>query len=188
MRSLDSRSLTSFGRRLGMAATLAIVASNPVHAAVATFTQVVGGQSTCATFRAADPVLAIFGAASTGLPTGGLAACGIAGGNNLQSSAGSGPLTDTRSLGATPINSGFGSGTFTGSASARAEGHSVGAQAQATYTGPTDSFSVVGADAFGQYRDSFMAAPDAAHAAGTFGLTQFRINGVGVSTQFGSIR
>lgn len=176
MKSLDSRSRTSFGRRLGMAATLLVIASEPAQAAMATFTQVVGGQSTCATFKAAEPVFAIFGAASTGLPTGGLAACGIAGGSNLQSSAGAGPLSDARSLGATPINSGFGSGTFTGSASARAEGHSVGAQAQATYTGPTDTFSVVGADAFGQFRDSFVAAPNAAHAAGTLGLTQFRIN------------
>ncbi len=173
---------------LAAAASAAFIVAGPANAAVATFTQAVGGQSSCATFSVAAPVMAFFGPVGTGVPSAGLAVCGIAGSATHQTSGTSGPLNDTTTLGPTPITSGFGSGSFEGTASAVAHQHTVGASASASFNGPTDAFTVVGADAFGQMSDTFVAAPDAAHAAGTPGITRFvlTIDGVLDYTSLGA--
>lgn len=176
MAQLHVRTRIFFTRLCSLALASMTVTAASAHAAVTTFTQVVAGQRTCGTTQAAQPISDLFGSAGTFVPLGDLAACGISGSSNVQSAAGSGPLSETRALGATTLNSTFGVGSFTGSASARAEGHTVGARAQASNDGPTDGFSVVGADAFAQYRDSFVAMPDAARPAGTVGSVMFRIN------------
>ena len=157
----------------GVVASMACVAAGTANAAVATFTQAVGGQSSCATFSVPAPILQFFGSVGTGVPSAGLAACGIAGSATHQTNGSNGPLSDTTTLGPTPITSGFGAGSFAGTASAIAQQHTVGASAAAQFNGPTDAFTVVGADAFGLISDAFVAAPDAAHPAGTPGVTRF---------------
>jgi len=155
-------------------ATCAAYSSNAAAVAVETYTQVVGGQSACSTFVAAPPVLARFGAIGSGLPLGGLGPCGVAGSFNLVT-APNGPLNDTTSLGPTPITSSFGSGTFQGGATAVANFGKIGAQGIASFTGPTDANTLVGADAYGRFTDAFTFAPNANHLAGSLGFAQFAI-------------
>lgn len=168
------KKLTKIGISTIVAATIAAFSSNASAVIVETYTQVVGGQSACSTFVIAPPVLSRFGAFGSGLPQGGLAACGVAGGFNLVTAPG-GALNDTTSLGPTFITSGFGSGTFQGSASAKAKYGIIGAQGIASFTGATDSNTMIGADAYGRFSEALSFDPDATHPFGSVGFTQLQI-------------
>jgi hypothetical protein len=147
----------------------------PAHATVQTFVAAVGGQSTCATFSPYPEVVALFGSDGTRVPSAGLVPCGIDGGSTLATGAGTGPLTGARSLGPMTITSGFGTGSFQGSANTVAQVGSIGARAVAGFTGPADSFTVIGADAFSLFSDSVTVQPDALHPFGTQGFTRIKV-------------
>ena len=146
-------------------------------APVETFVMAVGGQSTlippfgCATFIAPSPVLDYFGALPPGLPTDGLATCKVAGGFNHQTAAG-GVLNDATAL--SVIFNG-GANSFTGSAAANAQSGKIGAKADGTFTGPSNSFIVEGANAFGKYTDPLTlhspTVPDGTPGFATLGIT-----------------
>jgi hypothetical protein len=164
-----------------VAATVASFSSAASAVMIETYTQVVGGQSACSTFVVAPPVLARFGATGSGLPLGGLAACGVPGSFILVTTT-VGPVIDTTSLGPTAITSSFGSGTFQGSASAVANYGSIGAQGIASLTGPTDAFTLSGADAYGRFSDAFSFGANAFHPLGSIGFAQFEFTVDGALT------
>lgn len=136
----------------------------------------VGGQSTWFTYSAPQPVMDLFGPRGVGLPTNsaGLAASGIAGGYSLTSAA-AGPLADANAI-ATPnwVTSWSPTNTFTGSSAANARYGRIGAEADGTYNGWSDSATVAGSEAFGAFRETMtVTAPSVAN--GTNGLIRFHL-------------
>jgi hypothetical protein len=140
----------------------------------------VGGQSmvagfSCATFGPATAALSFFINVSVGVPTDGLAPCGIAGGYRTTTAA-LGPISDTTSINTSfntlPVN------TFVGSASANAQSGTVGAEAHGTFTGPGNGLIVKGTTSYGLFNESLTASSPlvAASGPGTIRLT-FTVDG-----------
>lgn len=149
------RLLGGFG--LALAVWTALAASSPAGAAsVETFVLAIGGQAQvgpnfqCTTGGPATPALAFFPNATPGVPSDGLATCGIGGGFRTTTAAGDGPLSDTRTLANT-----FGpsANTFSGTALALARAGSVLASSNGTFTGPFGSLIYEGAASYGIFED-----------------------------------
>jgi hypothetical protein len=163
------------------ALALALATVAPTDAAtLQTYTIAVGGQAMlippfgCSTGgppAAAGDFFASAGVGGgAGVPTDGLATCGVAGGFNAKTAT-TGPLNDARSL-ATVFNGGANS--FTGSASTTAQYGKVGAEAHATASGPGNSFIYYGAEAQAIARDTFtITSPSVAN--GTAGQIVYSI-------------
>ena len=175
---MNTASLTNTLRGLAAAALLACGAG--AHAAsVETFVMSVGGESRlippfgCSTFGAPAPVMQFFGAMPPGVPTEGLATCQVAGTFRHQV-APAGPIGDSTALNTTFNNTQPVPNTFQGDASASASSGRLAATAHAAFTGPSNSFTVEGSNAFGKFNETFtLHSPT--HADGTAGLLVFGI-------------
>ena len=157
------------------------VARGAAASSVETFVLAVGGQSiggpgfSCSTFSPATPALAFFGGVSAAVPTDGLAPCSIAGGYRTQTVSTVLPIADTTSI-ATSFNSGTNS--LSGSAHATARPGSVGAEAHATFTGPSNGGIVKGTTSYGLFNESLTASSPSVppNTQGTVRLT-FTVDG-----------
>jgi hypothetical protein len=136
---------------LGLVAAIVHFASTPASAQprVETFVIAVGGQSSCWTFTTPEPVRVFFGGFGVGIPTDGVAACGIAVTMN-QTTDPVGPLSDS-----TSVDTAFGDSSYRGSAVAFAQYGFVSAAADGTFTGSQSSLVVDGADGYGLFKDTF---------------------------------
>jgi hypothetical protein len=166
-----------------LAAWVGLAISTPAQAtSVETYVLTIGGQSqlgpnfACATFGPATPALSFFANVGPGIPTEGLAFCGIGGGFRTTTVAGAGPLSDSRSLSTTFNN---GANAFSGTALALARAGSVLASSNATFTGPSNSLIDEGASSYGLFVDRLTASSPsvAAATAGAIRLT-FTVDGV----------
>lgn len=165
-----------------LAAWVALATSTAAHAAtVETYVLTIGGQSqlgpnfACTTFGPATPGLSFFANLGPGIPTEGLAFCGVGGGFRTTTLAGRGPLSDSRSLSNTFNN---GANAFSGTALALARTGSVLASSDATFTGSSNSLITEGASSYGLFVDRLTASSPsvAAATAGTIRLT-FTVDG-----------
>lgn len=171
-------------RSLGLAAlvVLAIAAALPACSDAAPslerFAMSVGGESTgplgtCTTFIAPAPINAFFGG-GMGLPIGGLAACGVAGGFD-DATALHGPLAVSY-----PLTSTWRNGSFSGTADATADYGVFRASAHSTFTGSRGSLTVDASESFGRANDALtITSPGVPNGqSGTFRIVFTVIGGL----------
>jgi hypothetical protein len=148
-----------------------LLAATPAHATVRAYAGAVAGNAGngtlfgCAT---SGPSIAAPWFAGIGVPTEGIAPCGLSGGIEDRTAA-SGPITASMSAVGPMVGN---VGTFTGSAQARADHWSLGVAAEGRSTGGSSSMTYRQAAAFASFSETVLYTSPTV-AAGTAGSTNF---------------